>query len=133
MMIFRPTLILLLIAHLALAALADQLVDNVTEAENQARAVLGFVLEAPRAETATAQEADNARQSLRDLISSLVAFKAALLRGDGSDAAAYDAVRVRQTGWLTMRETLQYSQTEREFLGRMDDVMAIVDQDVADR
>lgn len=133
MRIYRPTLTLLLIAQLALAALADQLVDNVTEAENQARAVLGFVLEAPRHEAATIQEADDARQSLRDLISALVAFNASLLRADGSEYAAFDLVRQRETDWRVRRGLLQYTETELEFLVRMDDIMAVVDQDVADR
>lgn len=129
----QSAMILLLVAQMAVVALADQLVDNVTEAENQARAVLGFVLEAPRHEAATVEEADDARQSLRDLISSMVAYKASLLRADGNDGFAYEAMQRRKTDWLLKRGCLQYTETELEFLGRMDDILAVVDQDVADR
>lgn len=133
MMIFRPTLILILVAHLALAALADQLLDNVVEAENQARAVLGFVLEAPRSPDVTVSRADAAREQLKALISSLVTFKEALQRHDSSWPSAYNNVVSQNMAWRQMRESLQYTETEREFLVRMDDIMDVVDQDTAQR
>ncbi len=133
MMIFRPALIVLFIAHLALAAMADQLLDNVTEAENQARAVLGFVQEAPRSPDCSIAEADSARQSLRDLITSLVAYKNALVRNDGTELTAYRTVLQRDTSWRSQRMALQYSETESEFLTRMDDILQVVDQETADR
>jgi hypothetical protein len=62
-----------------------------------------------------------------------VLFKEALGRNDGTEVDAYHVVVARDTVWRSRRDALMYTPTEIEFLDRMDNSLAAVEQDVAER
>lgn len=109
-----------LLLTLTLIAWAQTLSDSIHETEYQARAVLGFVQESPRSDWSTTEQATLARRSMQDLVVATVAFREATTRGDGSSVAAYDRLQVADAKWRDQRGALAFSETEHEFLDRLD-------------